>query len=73
MTVTLSGPVVLENPHTVEGSPRTIEFDAQMWLNSTNILTGKFRYFNSDDTAFGEVGHYIAWIHVRIEIAFQST
>jgi hypothetical protein len=64
MSATISGPIVLENAHTVEGSSRTVEFDGQMWLNSTNILTGKFRYFNSEDITFNEIGHYFAWIHV---------
>jgi len=37
-----------------------------MWLGGGSTLTGKFRYFNSDDLAFDEIGHYIAWIHVLL-------
>ena len=67
MSATLSGPIVLENPQPISGSSRTIEFDGQMWLSTGNIITGKFRYFNSNDLIFHDVNHYIAWIHVRIQ------
>jgi hypothetical protein len=65
MTVTLSGPVVLENPRSVEGSPRSIELDGQIWISPVNVLMGKFRYFNTDDIAFDDIGYYIARMHVR--------
>jgi len=64
MAATISGPIVLENPRSVEGSPRSIEFDGQMWMGLGNTLAGKFRFFNSDDLTFDDVGHYVAWIHV---------
>ena len=67
MSATLSGPIVLENPQPISGSSRTIEFDGQMWLSTGNIITGKFRYFNSNDLIFHDVNHYVAWIHVRIQ------
>jgi hypothetical protein len=66
MTATLSGPIVLENPRSLEGSPRTLEFDGQMWLSPGNVLTEKFRYFNSTDLTFEDVGQYFAWIHVGV-------
>jgi hypothetical protein len=65
MTLTLSGPIVLENPRPVEGSSRTIELDGQMYISPGNVLTGIFRYFNTDDIAFEDIGHFIAWMHVR--------
>ena len=71
MSATISGPVVLENPHSVEGSSRSIEFDGQMWLTSINALRGRFRYFNSDDITFNEIGYYFAWIHVRRSIVLS--
>ncbi|KAH9955994.1 hypothetical protein BC827DRAFT_1386171 [Russula dissimulans] len=64
MTVTLSGPVVLENPRSVEGSPRSIELDGQIWISPVNVLMGKFRYFNTDDIAFDDIGYYIARMHI---------
>ena len=67
MSATLSGPIVLENPQRISGSSQTIEFDGQMWLSTGNIITGKFRYFNSNDLIFQDVNHYIAWIHVHIQ------
>ena len=66
MSATLSGPIVLDNPKAVDGSPRSIEFDGQMWLGAGNILTGRFRYFNGMDHPFDPIGHYFAWIHVPI-------
>jgi hypothetical protein len=71
MTTTLSGPIVLENPRSLEGSRRTIEFDGQFWLGIGSTLTGKFRYFNADDRSFDDLGHYVAWIHVRSTLAHQ--
>ena len=67
MSATLSGPIVLENPQPIAGSSRTIEFDGQMWMSTGNILTGKFRYFNTNDLIFNDVNHYVAWIHVRAQ------
>jgi hypothetical protein len=64
MSATISGPIVLENPRPVEGSARSVEFDGQMWLGPSKTLTGKFRYFNTDDMVFQPIGHYVAWIHV---------
>ena len=72
MTVTLSGPIVLENPRTVDGSSRTIELDGQMWISTGNVLTGTFHYFNVDDIVFNDIGHYIAWIHVRFCLLNKS-
>jgi len=57
MTVTITGPIVLEKPHTTEGSSRAIELIGQMWISDGNVLSGKFRYFNLDDIVFGDVGH----------------
>lgn len=66
MTATLSGPIVLENPQALDGSPCTLEFDGQMWLSAGNVITGKFRYFNSSGLTFTDIGHYFTWIHVSI-------
>jgi len=65
MSATIAGHIVLEDPHSIEGSPRTIEFYGQMWLGNGSTLMGKFRYFNTDDLTFDTIGHYVAWIHVR--------
>jgi hypothetical protein len=65
MSATLSGLIVLENARRpVGGYPLSVMFDGQMWLG-TRPLTGIFRYYNSSNYSFPEVGHYIAWIHVR--------
>jgi len=72
MTVTLSGPFVLENPWTVDGSSQTIELDSQMWISTRNVLTGTFHYFNVDDIVFNNIGHYIAWIHVHFCLLNKS-
>lgn len=68
MSATLSGPIVLENPRPVEGSTRSVEFEGQMWLNAGNVLTGKFRYFNTSDNSFDDIGYYFAWIHVCLHL-----
>jgi hypothetical protein len=39
-------------------------FDGQMWLGPGRTLAGTFRYYNSSNFSFPEVGHYFAWIHV---------
>ncbi len=50
---------VLENLHTVRNS--AISRNGQPdWLDAANVLQGKFCYFNSTDTTFDEIGHYIA-------------
>jgi hypothetical protein len=64
MSATFSGPIVLENPESVEGSSRTVELDGQMWLDVGNVLTGKFRYFNTAEIIFNDIGYFFAWIHV---------
>lgn len=64
MSATLSGIIVLENPRPVEGSPSSIMFDGQMWLGPGRVLTGIFRYYNSSNDTFPEVGRFFAWIHV---------
>ena len=33
--------------------------DRQMWLDASNVLRGKFQYFNSTDIAFQEVGRSV--------------
>ena len=64
MSATLSGLIALENGTTLEDSPSTLSFDGQMWLRPENILTGSFRYYNSSNLTFPDVGQYFAWIHV---------
>ena len=66
MSATLSGLIVLENARPVDDAPSSVMFDGQMWLGPGRIiLTGIFRYYNSSNYSFPEVGHYFAWIHVR--------
>jgi hypothetical protein len=65
MSATLSGLIVLENARPVEGSPSSIMFDGQMWLGTGRILTGIFRYYNSTNDSFPDIGQYFSWIHVR--------
>jgi len=57
---------VLENARPVDGQPPlSVMFDGQMWLGPPGrTLTGIFRYYNSSNYSFPEVGHYFAWIHV---------
>jgi len=66
MSATLSGLMALENPTPLEDSPSTLSFDGQMWLGPQQILTGIFRYYNSSNTAFPNIGQYFSWIHVRL-------
>lgn len=35
-----------------------------MWLGPGRVLTGIFRYYNSSNDSFPEVGQFLAWIHV---------
>jgi hypothetical protein len=65
MSATLSGLIVLENPRPVEESALSVTFDGQIWLGPGRILTGIFRYYNSSNLSFPDVGQYFAWIHVR--------
>jgi hypothetical protein len=67
-TLTLSGPIVIENPHNIEGSTRTFELIGQMWISPTTALRGKFRYFSNDDATLHDLGRYFACIHVRLPI-----
>ncbi len=73
MSATLSGLIVLENARPVDGQPPlSVMFDGQMWLGPPGrILTGIFRYYNSSNYSFPEVGHYFAWIHVRRLMNFE--
>ena len=64
MSATLSGLIALENASPMEDSPSTITFDGQMWLGPERILTGLFRYYNSSNISFPDIGQYFAWIHV---------
>lgn len=66
MSATLSGLIVLENARPVDGlTSSSVMFDGQMWLGPGRTLAGTFRYYNSSNYSFPEVGHYFAWIHVR--------
>lgn len=56
---------MLENARPVDGLlPLSVMFDGQMWLGPGRILTGVFRYYNSSNYSFPDVGQYFAWIHV---------
>ena len=72
MSATLSGLMALENPTPLDESPSTVSFDGQMWLGPEQILTGVFRYYNSSNMAFPDVGRYFLWIHVR-QLSFPSS
>ena len=65
MSATLSGLIMLENARPVDGSPSSVMFDGQMWLQPGHALTGMFRHYNSSNDTFPEVGQYFAWIHVH--------
>jgi hypothetical protein len=65
MSATLSGLIVLENARPVDGLPLSVTFDGQMWLGPGRILTGEFRYYNSSNDTFPDIGQYFTWIHVR--------
>jgi len=65
MSATLSGLMALENPMPLDDSPSTVSFDGQMWLGPEQILTGIFRYYNSSNINFPDLGQYFLWIHVR--------
>jgi len=56
MTVTLTGPIVLENLALLRAHPTPFELDGQMYISTGNVLTGKFRYFNIDDILFKDMG-----------------
>ena len=71
MSATLSGLMALENLTPLEDSPSTVSFDGQMWLGPEQILTGAFRYYNSSNIAFPDVGQYFLWIHV-CQLSFTS-
>jgi hypothetical protein len=36
------------------------------------ILRGKFRFFNTDNLKFDEIGYYVCWAHVSLLISFIS-
>jgi hypothetical protein len=63
-TMTISGPIILENPQTYGNSTHNLEFDGQLWLGPNNTITGEFRYYNEEDILFNEINYCIAWIHV---------
>jgi hypothetical protein len=65
MSATLSGLIILENARPVDGSPSSVTVDGQMWLAPGRSLMGEFRYYNSTNESFSDVGQYFAWIHVR--------
>jgi len=73
MSATLSGLIILENPRPVDGSPSSMTFDGQMWLMPGRSVTGEFRYYNSSNESFSDVGLYFAWIHVsKISTTFSN-
>ena len=72
MSATLSGIIVLENASTVDGLPSTIQFQGQMWLGEGRVLIGKYRYYNTYNLSFDDVGQYFAWIHVMYLIPKPS-
>lgn len=64
MSTTLSGLIALENPTVIDGSASSLTFDSQMWLGPGRILMGTFRYYNTSNYSFPDVGQYFSWIHV---------
>ena len=46
---------VLESPRCQPGKPKSIIFDAQMWLGTERALVAGLRYFNSEDHVFEDV------------------
>lgn len=65
MSATIIGMVVLENARSLDGSPSTVIFDGKMWLGAGHVLRGGFRYDNNSNEVLPDIGHYIAYIHVR--------
>jgi len=64
MSATLSGLIALENPSLLDKSLSTVSFDGQMWLAPGHVLTGIFRYYNTSNISFPDVGQYFVWIHI---------
>jgi hypothetical protein len=64
MSVTLIAPAVIENIHSVEPTPRHLEMDAQLWLDSTHIITAKLHYYNSAFIDFDAVNYFLIVAHV---------
>lgn len=64
MSVTLIAPAVIENIHSVEPTPRQLEMDAQLWLDSTHIITAKLHYYNSAFIDFDAVNYFLIVAHV---------
>jgi hypothetical protein len=55
----------LETPRSLPGSPKTIVFNAQVWLGPTQSpLICQFRYFNVDGLAFEDIGFY--FLHANV-------
>ncbi|KAI0295735.1 hypothetical protein BC826DRAFT_1104136 [Russula brevipes] len=65
MSATLAAPAVIENIGSIEPSPRSLEFDAQLWLDSTHIITAKLHYHNSTFIDFDAVNYFLIVAHVH--------
>ncbi|KAI0284111.1 hypothetical protein BC826DRAFT_973491 [Russula brevipes] len=63
MSVTLTGPIVIENMRPVDGS-RCVILNARIYVSPDHTLTGRFHFFNTASIKFANVGHYFTWIHV---------
>jgi hypothetical protein len=67
MSATISGIIILKSASFLDRFPSTLCFDGQMWLGAGHILTGTFRYYNTGNNSFLNVGHYFVWIHVLLQ------
>jgi len=65
MSATIIAPAVIENVRAIDPSPRSLEFDAQMWLGPAHIITAKLRYYNYNWLDFLAVNYCLIVAHVR--------
>ncbi|KAF8056976.1 hypothetical protein FPV67DRAFT_1677733 [Lyophyllum atratum] len=55
-------PITLKNGTTTTG--KSIVFDAQFYVNPSTTIVACLRYFNANDLAFGDIGHYFVYTTV---------
>lgn len=68
-SVSLTAIAVLENPRK-DARGKTVTFDAQIYLGAYQPLAVEFRYFNTNETSFEEIGTYI--VHGTVRQIYQS-
>jgi hypothetical protein len=66
MSATIIGPAVIENVRSIDPTPRCLEFDAQLWLALSHIITAKLCYYNYAWIDFLAVNYCLIVAHVRL-------